>query len=234
MDFTPKSVGSRHLPDSRQKCVLHQANVPPQTAVCSRWNIKEPGTSLPKCSSIASVVCPEGNIMRVQNCKIGITIFSLMETLQRIWYNYCKERKDYRIGSKMEEREGGRSETPERSGVDVDAGEVWLVNLAKDASRSYQRKKEKLETETSLPEKSIFDLETSDCREDVADQQKIQASTADAAQDTTHKTVESEENSVVRFEVGAKVRPGLRFPSTLRRQVLEDLQRLPEVEVCKR
>ena len=162
-----------------------------------------------------------------------------METLQRIWYNCCKERKDYRIGSKMEEREGGRSETPERSGVDVDAGEVWLVNLAKDASRSYQRKKEKLETETSLPEKSIFDLETSDCREDVTDQQKIQASTADAAQDTTHETVESEENSVVRFVVGAKVGSarvanGVRFPSELRRQVLEDLQRLPEAEVCKK
>ena len=144
---------------------------------------------------------------------------------------------------KMEVREGKRGEIGEdrqlHSGADLDAGEVWLVNLAKDASRRYQRKKEKLETETSLGENEIckhsFDLETPDCGEDVGDQQKLQASTS------TAKKVESvrEENSVVRLEVGAKVRSaqvanGVRCPSELRRLVLEDLQRLPEVEVCKR
>ena len=50
---------------------------------------------------------------------------------------------------------------------------------------------------------------------------------------------EIEENSVVRFVVGvkvgsARVANGVRFPSELRRQVLEDLQRLPEAEVCKK
>ena len=141
------------------------------------------------------------------------------------------------IGYIMEEREGGGSESEEdekHSGADLDAGsgEAWLVNLAKAASKNYQRKKEK--TVTSLGNKSISDLGTSDRRGDVEPEQKKQASTSDVVEDTTPKEVESEENSVVKFEVGAKVRRSLRDPFELRRQVLEDLKRLPEVEVCKR
>ena len=151
--------------------------------------------------------------------------------------NSCQESKDCQIGYIMEEREGGGSESEEdekHSGADLDAGsgEAWLVNLAKAASKNYQRKKEK--TVTSLGIKSISDLGTADRRGDVEDEQKKQASTSDVVEDTTPKEVESEENSVVKFEVGAKVRRGLRDPFELRRQVLEDLKRLPEVEVCKR
>ena len=156
------------------------------------------------------------------------------------------------VFQKMEVREGVSSKIEEErqlhSGADFDAGEVLLVNPAKDASRSYKRKKEKLELATPLGKNEIckrnFDLETQDWGEDVADQQKLEASTSDATLHTTSKKVEStleelRENSVVRFEVGAKVQSapvtkGVRFPSELRRQVLEDLQRLPQVEVCKR
>ena len=111
----------------------------------------------------------------------------------------------------MEEREEGRSKSEDEDRqLCSEAEEALLVNLAKAASKTYQRKKpEKLETQTSLGSKSVSDLQTSDTRE----------------------------VGVVRFEVGtAKVRPerGHRFSSELRRQVLEDLQRLPEVEVCKR
>ena len=153
--------------------------------------------------------------------------------------------------SEMEVREGGAGETEEEkqlpSEADLDGGEVCLVNLARESNRSYQRKKKKLESETSLcqsnPCESIIDSKEPDC-EEVVDKQETQASSSDPAKQNMPEKVESaheeiEENSVVRFVVGAKVGSarvanGVRFPSELRRQVLEDLQRLPEAEVCKK
>ena len=154
--------------------------------------------------------------------------------------------------AKMEVREGGGGETEEEkqlpSEADLDGGEVCLVNLARESNRSYQRKKKKLESETSLcqsnPCESIIDSKEPYCEEEVVDKQETQASSSDPAQQNKPEKVgaaheEIEENSVVRFVVGAKVGSarvanGVRFPSELRRQVLEDLQRLPEAEVCKR
>ena len=152
----------------------------------------------------------------------------------------------------MEVREGGGGETGEEkqlhSEAELDGGEDWMVNLAKESNRSYQRKKKILETETSPCQseicESVIDLKEPDCERGVPVRQETQPSSFDATQQNAPEKVESghdeiEESSVVRFVVGAKVGSarvanGVRFPSELRRQVLEDLQRLPEAEVCKK
>ena len=152
----------------------------------------------------------------------------------------------------MEVREGGGGETREEkqlhSEADFDGWEAFLVNLAKESNKSYKRKRKKLETETYPCQseicESIIDLKEPYCEEEVTDKQEMQASSSHAAQQNMPEKVESaneeiEENSVVRFVVGAKVGSarvanGVRFPSELRCQVLEDLQRLPEAEVCKK
>lgn len=142
-------------------------------------------------------------------------------------------------------KEGGSGEN---GGVDLDwklDGEVWPVNLAKEANKSYQRKKKKLETETAedLVQngtcRSIFEVEEPGCKECVQEKQELQSSTSDVpGLNGGIETVvdASEDNSVVRVVVGPKVvsASGVRFPSELRLQVLEDLEKMPEVEVCKR
>ena len=152
----------------------------------------------------------------------------------------------------MEVREGGGGETREEkqlhSEADFDGGEAFLVNLAKESNKSYKRKRKKVETETSLCQsdtcESITDSKEPDCEEEVVFKQETQASSSDPAKQNKPEKAgsahdEIEESFVVRFVVGAKVKSarvanGVRFPSELRRQVLEDLQRLPEAEVCKR
>ena len=142
----------------------------------------------------------------------------------------------------MEVDEGGSGQT---SSVDLDwelDGDVWHSgNQAREGNRSCPRKKEKIEIETSLVKNencgSILDGE-----EGVEERQELQFSTSDVSDRDTPVKLECEveaatDASEEKYVASSKVvsQHGVRFSPELRRQkILEDLQKMPEVEVCKR
>ena len=147
----------------------------------------------------------------------------------------------------MEVDEGGSGQT---SSVDLDwelDGDVWHNgNQAREGNRSCPRKKEKIETETSLVKNencgSILDMEGPDGEEGVEKRQELQFSTSDVSDRDTPVKLECEveaatDASEEKYVASSKVvsQQGVRFSPELRRQkILEDLQKMPEVEVCKR
>ena len=141
----------------------------------------------------------------------------------------------------MEVDEGGSGQT---SSVDLDwelDGDVWHNgNQAREGNRSCPREKEKIEIETSLVKNencgSILDGE-----EGVEERQELQFSTSDVSDRDTPVKLECEveaatDASEEKYVASSKVvsQHGVRFSPELRRQILEDLQKMPEVEVCKR
>ena len=142
----------------------------------------------------------------------------------------------------MEMDEGGSGQT---SSVDLDwelDGDVWHNgNQAREGNRSCPREKEKIEIETSLAKNencgSILDGE-----EGVEERQELQFSTSDVSDRDTPVKLECEveaatDASEEKYVASSKVvsQHGVRFSPELRRQkILEDLQKMPEVEVCKR
>ena len=143
----------------------------------------------------------------------------------------------------MEVDEGGSGQT---SSVDLDwelDGDVWHNG---NQARGSPREKEKIEKETSLVKNencgSILDMEGPDGEEGVEERQELQFSTSDVSDRDTPVKLECEveaatDASEEKYVASSKVvsQHGVRFSPELRRQkILEDLQKMPEVEVCKR
>ena len=144
----------------------------------------------------------------------------------------------------MEVDEGGSGQT---SSVDLDwelDGDVWHNgNQAREGNRSCPREKEKIETSLVKNKNygSILDMEGPDGEEGVEERQELQFSTSDVSDRDTPVKLECEveaatDASEEKYVASSKVvsQHGIRFSPKLRRQILEDLQKMPEVDVCKR
>ena len=119
--------------------------------------------------------------------------------------------------------------------------EPYIVNRAKESVKIYQRKK-KLENHGRENYFEGCDLEVVQSYNETARVQEVQVPTCDtvlSSDDGKMSDAREEADSVVKIVVGLKERKarianGVRFPTELRQQVLDDLKTLPEEQVCQR